>query len=53
MVDPSAFGTPRPEFKSQQPHSRTLVLSYCTVDSKVRKEKVDWVDRKKKEIYEI
>ncbi len=24
MVYPSAFGTPRPEFKSQQPHSLTI-----------------------------
>ena len=24
MVHPSAFGTPRPEFKSQQPHSLTV-----------------------------
>ncbi len=43
MVYPSAFGTPRPEFKSQQPHSRTIRIRY------INKERLIFLTGKKKE----
>ena len=41
MVYPSAFGTPRPEFKSQQPHS--LTIQY------INKERLIFLTEKEKE----